>query len=275
MSSFKDRQSARKTIVDRRTHRHKAIEALRTQGFHDIASQLKNCGPRNYCGSQYCSDCRKRLVACQTEKVLGVHQDLYGDDEAKGRQNTYFVTILNELCELEAGQIRDALSRGKRSLASLRRSFEGLLTYGRFELEAIDTDVIFRHRPCPKKAIVLKHLNGDSEETPARVMGLFHLHALMFLNDHDAKVVRRKLSAMYPGNHRVELRPLHVDKPVDESLRKIVSYFLKSRVQFNYVMKTDGYQGGRLIDNDSLSRLVCFGLSNEIGVSSCNVYCKR
>jgi len=185
------------------------------------------------------------------------------------------VTILNELCELDPEQIKNALLRGKRSLASLRRSFDGLLTYGRFELEAVDTDVIFRDRPCPKKAIVLKQLNGDSEETPARVMVLFHLHALMFLNDHDAKVVRRKLSVMYPGNHRVELRPLHVDKPVDESLRKIVSYFLKSRVHFNYVMKTDGFQGGRLIDDYSLSRLVSFGLSSEIGVSSCNVYCKR
>jgi hypothetical protein len=142
-------------------------------------------------------------------------------------------------------------------------------------LEAIDTHVIFRNRPCPKKAVVLRQLNGDSEETPARVMGLFHLHALLFLNDHDAKLVRQKLSTMYPGTYRVELRPLHLDKSVDESLRKIVSYFLKSRVQFNYVMETGGYQDGRLIDDDSLSRLVRFGFSTGIDVSSCNVYCKR
>lgn len=275
MSSFKDRQSARKSQADHRPHKHKAIDALKAQGFSDVAYRLRDCGPRNYCGSQYCSDCRKRLVACQTQKVFGVYRDLYGHDEAKGRKNVYFVTILNELCELEPEQVKAALSRGKRSLSALRRSFDGLLTYGRFELEAVDTHVIFGDRPCPKKAVVLRQLNGDSEQTPARVMGLFHLHGLLFLNDHDAKLVRRKLSTMHPGKHRVELRQLYTDTPVDESLRKIVSYFLKSRVQFNYVMKTDGYQNGRLIDNDSLSRLVRFGLTDGIDVGSFNVYSKR
>lgn len=272
MSSLSDRASAIKPQVNRRPHRDIAIDVLRLHGFDDIASRIKNCGPSQYCQSAYCHKCRDRLVSCQTEKVLGVYQRLYGDDEAKARKNVYFLTTLNELCELDQEQVKSALDRGKKALLSLRRSFNGLATYGRFELEAMDTDVIFRKRPCQKKAIVLKGLNGGSEETPARTMGLFHLHALAFLNEHDVKKVRQRLSIMFPGIYRVQMRPLHDDKSVEQSIRNLCSYMLKSRTKYNYHMDTSGYSIGREIDSVSLSSLIRIGMSSDTGIGSFNVY---
>lgn len=263
-----------KASVDRRTHKHIAIDALKLHGFDDIAARLNNCGPKQYCRSAWCFKCRDRLIDCQTRKVLSVHRKLHGTDELKARKSIYFVTILNELCLLDHGEVKGALERGRKALASLRRSFDGLLTYGRFELEAMDMHVIFRDRPCQKKAVVLKALNGDSEDTPARVMGLFHLHSLIFLNGHDAESVRRKLTTMYPGSYRVQMRPLYDDMSIEQSIRNLCRYMLKSKTSFNYTMGTNGDSLGRLFDNKTLTDLVIIGISNEVGVIGCNVYSK-
>jgi len=260
---------------DRRHHKTKAIESLKRNGFDDVALHLKHCGPRSRCSSPYCVGCRNRLVSCQTQKVLRVYRELYGDDEALGRKNVYFLTILHELCELDHEQVKDALVQGKKALASLRRSFDGLLTYGRFELEAVDTDVIFGERPCLKKAIALRHLNGDREETAARTMGLFHSHIVVFLNDHDLRVVKQKIRSMFPGTYRVELRPLRNDKSVKDSLTDICSYILKSATQYNYTMESGGYRNGRFIDEEPLASLVNLGMSGSVGVGSCLIYSKR
>lgn len=261
--------------IDRRYHKTKAIEALERNGFEDVALRLKRCRSGNFCGSPYCVECRKRLVSCQTQKVLRSYCDFYGDDEALGRKNVYFLTILHELCELDHEQVKGALIQGKKALASLRRSFDGLLTYGRFELEAVDTDVIFGERPCLKKAIALKHLNGDREETVARTMGLFHSHIVVFLNGHELDAVKLRLRSMFPGNYRVELRPLRIDKSVEDSLTTICSYVLKSATQYNYTMDSGGYRNGRFIDEEPLASLVSLGMSGSVGVSSCLIYSKR
>lgn len=274
MSSFRDRMDAAKASVDRRTHKHIAIDALKLHGFDDIAARLKNCGPRQYCQSAWCFKCRDRLIDCQTRKVLSVHRKLHGADELKARKSIYFVTILNELCLLDHGEVEAALERGRKALASLRRSFDGLLTYGRFELEAMDMQVIFHDRPCKKKAVVLKGLNGGSEDTTARVMGLFHLHSLVFLNGHDADSVRRKLAAMFPGSYRVQMRPLYDDMSVEQSIRNLCRYMLKSKSSFNYTMKTNGDSVGRSFDTKTLTDLVVLGMNNEVGVNCCNVYSK-
>lgn len=263
-----------KIKVDRRWHKTKAIEALESHGFSDVASRLKDCRPGNHCSSPYCFSCRDRLVSCQTQKVLRVYHNRYSDDEALGRKEVYFLTILHDLCELDHEKVKDALIRGKKALASLRRSFDGLLTYGRCELEAVDMDVIFGERPCFKKAIALKSLNGNREETSASTMGLFHSHILVFLNGHDAKEVRQRLGVMFPGPYRVELRPLRKDKSVDDSLRDICGYILKSATQYNYSMESRISRNGRIIDDDALISLIRFGMSDEIGVSSFLIYSK-
>lgn len=207
--------------------------------------------------------------------MIRLHQSLHGENDSLARENMRFVTILHELCRLDITEIRDALTRGKVSLASVRRSFPGLMFHGRFEIEAVDTETIFNSGVCPQKTRSLMDMNGGNKTTPNRDMALFHSHALLFLNGNDPETVREKLTVKFPGRYAVKVDHLYEDQPVDESVRKICSYLLKDRVFYNSYMRTDGYTKGSYIGDSSLSFLIRSGMNDKIGISSSLIYSKN
>lgn len=209
-----------------------------------------------------------------TNRMLNLHRSLHGENDKLARENMKFVTILHELCRLDITEIRDALTRGKVSLASIRRSFPGLMFHGRFEIEAVDTDIVLGSDACPQKSKALLDLNDGNTRTPDRDMALVHSHALLFLNNSNPESVRAKLTVKFPGRYAVKVDRLHDHQSIEYNISKICSYLLKDRVFYNSYMRTDGYREGRYIEDGSLSFLIRSGMSDKIGISRSLIYSK-
>lgn len=256
-------------------HTTRIKHALTVTGFPDHLERINNCCKDRRCNSAYCSKCRVRHVREHTTRIMRLHRSLHDEDDDLARENMRFVTILHELCRLDITEIRNALTRGKISLASIRRSFAGLMFHGRFEIEAVDTETVFNSDVCPQKTRALLDLNGGNRTTPNRDMALCHSHALLFLNGNDPESVREKLTVKFPGRYAVKIDRLYENQTIEESIRKICSYLLKDRVFYNSYMRTDGCTEGKYIDESSLSFLVMSGMSDKIGIGSSLIYTKR
>lgn len=274
MSSLIDRMGA-PSIPGRGAHHRTRIQhALTVTGFPDHLERINNCSKNRRCNSTYCSKCRVRHVREHTNRMIGLHRSLYGNNDNLARNNLRFVTILHELRRLDITEIRDSLTRSKSSFTSVRRSFPGLRFEGRFEVEAVDTKVIFNSDLCPQKTRALLDLNDGNRSVANRDMALVHSHALVLLGNNNPESVRERLTAKFPGRYAVKIDKLYEDQLVEESIRKICSYLLKDRVFYNNHMRTDGYKEGRYIEDSSLSFLIRSGMSDKIGISSGLIYSK-
>lgn len=253
-------------------HKDRVKHALVLTGFDDPWRKIDACGPGSYCNSAYCRDCRERNVRSHYRRMIRLHREWHGDDDAKARENLRFVTVLNELCELDHRSVREALSRAKRALTSVRRSFPGLSIHGRFEIEAVDTWTVLQTKSCPRKTAVIRELAGGHAMTHTRDMALVHFHAVVFLNGHDAIQVRTKLSNKWPGSHMVQMVQLHANKSVEKNLFKVCSYMLKDRYHYNHRMDSYSYKDGNYLSNESLSCVVRIPMTT--GVKGMMVYSK-
>jgi hypothetical protein len=211
-------------------------------------------------------------VKRHSERLVALHREHHGDDEAKARTNLRFLTVLNALCRPDPDEVRAAMAKVRADLTSLRRSFPGMLIQGRFECEMVDTETILESHACPQKARALRGLNGNSDTTSCRDMVLLHFHALVFLNGHDPDAVKDKLRGKWPSPYAVKMDSLFRDKPIDSSIRKIGSYMLKDRYQYNHRFQTNGFIDERYLSNGSLSLLIRLGL--DVGIDGLLIYSK-
>lgn len=275
MSSVHDRLAALNSLVPGCHHINRIRHALIRTGFIDHLERVENCGPTHYCNTSYCSECRKRHVRNHTRTILKLIEEMYGGDEALARNDIRFVTVLHELCRPDIQDVKDSLGRGKRAFAGLRRSFPGLSLHGRFEFEAVDTEVIFKTNVCPQKSMALQDLNGGSRIVSDRDMILMHSHFLLFVGDNHLELVRDKMLDRFPGRYRVKIDQLHADKSVNENVDKICSYLLKDRYIYNHRFDMSGNGKRTYLRDDVLSFLIRSYMSNDIGISSSLIYSKR
>lgn len=255
MSSYQDRTSIVQLPQIGCPNRSRAKHALMTTGFIDHWSKMDRCRKGAYCNSSYCKTCRNKNSFSLYYRVNRRHNETHGDD-TEARENLRFVTILFELAPIDYQTIKDAVTRAKRGLAGIRRSFPGLWLMGRIELEAIDVERVFKSRACERKMESIRELNGGHKHSYGKDMILVHLHAIMFLNGHDEDVVRDKLKKKWPTSRSIKIDRLHKDKPIKTSLKNMCFYLLKDRIRYNYKMDTDGYETSDLINTESLSFLV-------------------
>lgn len=272
MSSFKDRLEAATLLRKGCLNTSRVRESLASTAHDNDWTKIENCKPRAFCNSQYCKSCRTRHVKLHSERLLALHREHHGEDEGKARANLRFLTVLNALCRPDPVEVREAMGKVRADLTSLRRSFPGLLIQGRFEAEIVDTETILGSHACPQKGRALRELNGGSDITPCRDMVLLHFHALVFLNGHNPDAVKDKLREKWPTPYAVKMDSLFRDKPIDSSIRKIGSYMLKDRYQYNHQMQTNGFIDERYLNNSSLSFLVRLGL--DLGIDGFLIYSK-
>lgn len=275
MSSLNDRMATDSYPVRGCHHVNRIRHVLTMTDFPDHLNKIENCAPGRYCNTPYCPACRERHVRTHIGRLLALYRELHNSNEDRARENIRFVTVLHELCRPDIKEVRAGLSRGKMALAALRRSFPGLYTHGRFELEAVDTEAIFNSGTCPQKSVALQDLNGGRLIAPNRDMILFHSHFLLFLNGNDIEQVKDKLAIRFPGRYRIKVDSLFKDRSVEESIRKIGSYILKDRYFYNNHMKADGYVKGTYLRDESLSFLIRSYMSDGIGIDDCLIYSKK
>lgn len=233
---------------------------------------VANCQVGAYCHSSYCRDCRSRGVASHTRRMLALHRELHGDDDQLARRNLRFTTVLCDLVLLNEDMIQESITRANKTLKSIRRSFPGLGTHGRFELEAIDM-VAIDSGVCPRKRQVMDYLNRTDVASINDDRVLVHFHIIMLLNGHDVRQVQDKFVSKWPGVHRVKIDTFHSNKSVEDSIGKLCSYMLKNRVTYNHSMKTDGFNNNRYIKDETLSFLL--SMSNRCDDNSLLIYSKN
>jgi hypothetical protein len=204
--------------------------------------------------------------------LIALHRERHGSDDLKARENLRFLTVLTALCRPDHDEVASAIDRARADLTSLRRSFPGLMIQGRFEAEVVDTDTILGSHACPQKARALRGLNGGSDITPCRDMILVHFHALVFLGGHDPEVVKDKVREKWPGPYAIKMDKLFLKVSVEDSIRKIASYMLKDRYQYNHRFETSGFTNERYLREDSLSFLIRFSL--RMGIDGMLIYSK-
>lgn len=274
MSSHHDRTTAAEFPVRGCRHITRLRHALNVTGFPDHLSRIENCSSGNRCGTSYCPECRSRNVRTHTGKMLGLYRGLYNSCEDEARKDIRFVTVLHELCRPDIKEVKAGIGRAKVAFAGLRRSFPELRIEGRFELEVVDTDMIFNTNICPQKSAALEDLNGGNRKTSNRYMLLLHSHVFIFTCGNDSTLVRDKFAARFPGRYRIKLGPLFEELAVEENIRRVCSYLLKDRYFLNNSFDTKGYKQGEYIPHELLSFLVRSYMSSDIGIHSSLIYTK-
>ena len=224
--------------------------ALREHGYTELADKMAECSPSKRCRNPYCDACRKALYDRQREKSDEFLWYPYKRDEAKARENLFFVTVLHELIpfgqpddtiiRFPKKQIKSAISEARLKLKAVRRTFKDKINFiGGFELEAVTGLLAKLH---PLKGQTLADLLEDPIGLDDKFV-LVHSHFVVdmaeqplnpFTGDPAVTDLKARLKKEWPEKKQVEVKPLFKAKPVHDSLNRLADYPFKFPIKYYY-----------------------------------------
>ena len=230
-------------------------EALQDHGYTDLADKIANCKASNKCHNPYCDRCRQGLYAKQRKRFRENLSEPYQRDEAKIRQNVFFVTVLHELIPFDQPEtdilrfpttkVESAFATARKEFKAVRRTFGDKIVFvGAFELEPVNGLLVQLH---PVKGKVLAEMAGTHIGLSDQFI-LVHSHFLVDLAGEARELFKTRLKTEWPATRQVDVSALYEDMAVSESLNRLADYPFKFPVRYYLRFKDLGLDQNVVVD---------------------------
>ncbi len=264
--------------------------ALLEHSYVEQAKKMAECKPSKRCRSPYCDQCQRTMFTSQRKRFDEFLWSPYKNNEAKARENLFFITVLHQLVPFDqpddtiirfpTAKIKSAINEARTKFKAVRRSFNRQIAFfGAFELEAVNGLLVNLH---PVKGQTLAKMNGTKIGIDEKYI-LVHSHFIVKMNELPVDPVtgnpaidalKKKLNQIWPGKKQVDVSPLYADKPVHDSLNCLADYALKFPIKYYYKWNEKSELDDVVIhgkkqnltrnhENDVMAQMIC-GVS-EIG----------